>query len=246
MISLKALASFLGVLVAGPVSAAGLPSEVAFTTAPGDAAVERVFTVTNTASSSVTVALLVTCTCLSVDPPSLTLPPHGSARVRARYDPADSEGARNAILVRIRGGENADRMIPVTVARSRPSPSAGGACQMCNQLEKQFQEAVASPSFRPRVSMLYYFSADCGTCTVFLQSEIPRLERLLGIEIALDLRDISESANVTEIEQVLAGRGMKLGALPVIVGRGIALQGEKEIRDRLAPALLLATSSRRQ
>ncbi len=94
--------------------------------------------------------------------------------------------------------------------------------------------------------MRYYYSVDCRSCTNFLQSEIPRIEKLLGTEIVIELRDIGQEAHLNELMQALAGRGVSLAEFPVVAVNGVILQGDREIREKLAAVLLKTTSVRRQ
>ena len=144
-------------------------------------------------------------------PSSFALAPGKSMRVRVTFSRKGSQGTvKNAIFVRVRGGEIVDSMLTVrgTITSKEPVASSEG-CLRCRELEKEFQKAVAVSSSQRQMGVRYYFSGDCASCTKFIESEIPRLQRALGRRIVMDLV-----------------------AFPNIVVDDTVLQGEKEIRER--------------
>ncbi len=227
----KSLLSFLVFLLGQTLFALDMPSEWVFGTRPDDAPLVHSFTVKNTAWAAVTVSALASCECLSIGPSSFTLAPGKSMRVKLTFSPKGIQGAvKYAVLVTVRGGETADTILTVrgTIVSKEPK-APGEGCLRCRELEEEFRKAVAVTS---ELSVRYYFSGDCASCTRFIESEVPRLQKALGRKFVMVLLDIRTVDHLVEILETLEKKGIPLTAFPVIVIDDTVLQGEKEIREQ--------------
>ncbi len=230
----KCLLSFLVFLLGQALFALEMPSEWVFGARPDDAPLNHSFTVKNTARADVTVSALSSCECLSIGPSSFTLAPGKSMRVNLTFNPKGAQGAvKYAVLVTARGGETADTILTVrgTIVSKEPK-TPGEGCLRCRELEEEFRKAVAVSSSGRPLSVRYYFSGDCASCTRFIESEVPRLQGALGVKFVMDLRDIQAGDHLDEILETLEKKGISLAAFPVMVIDDAVLQGEKEIRER--------------
>ena len=81
------------------------------------------------------------------------------------------------------------------------------------------------------LAIRYYFSPECGSCVRFVDREVPRVEKLLGITIKLVLRDIRLPGVVEELDALLAERKLTLTVLPVLVAGETVLVGSKAISE---------------
>ncbi len=237
--SKRGLAALLAFLVGQTVLAVDMPSEWDFGTRPDDARFAQTFTVKNTAGSSVSVTTLASCDCLSVAPSSFRLAPAKSVRVRVTFDPTGLRGdVSRMILVKVRGGESTDRVFTVRgTIEAKAAAAPAKECLPCRAREEELRKAAAVSSDPGGIEVRYYYSGDCASCTRFIESEIPRLQKALGKRIAMDLRDIRTAAHAEEIVLVLAKKGASLVAFPVILVDDTVLQGEKEIRARFESVL---------
>jgi hypothetical protein len=159
------------------------------------------------------------CGCLTIEPSKLSLMPGQSADVVLAFDPAGYfGGVAKTILVRIEG--RADRRIVVrgTVFSSvRASiPSHARECALCPDQSRVVR---------------FYFSADCGSCSQLLETEVPRVAKALGREILVNRRDIWSLEILRELSEILSVGGLELTALPVLVIGKAVLQGEPAIRS---------------
>jgi hypothetical protein len=82
----------------------------------------------------------------------------------------------------------------------------------------------------PAVSLRYYFSPDCGSCRDFLGREVPRVEKAVGRNLRVELRDIRLPGVLDELEAALAARGLQLTSVPVLVLDDAVLAGSKQIK----------------
>jgi len=115
-------------------------------------------------------------------------------------------------------------------------------CEWCKKLSVELRKQ-AYDSWRKREGVLhYYYSADCRTCTDFLDREIPRVEQAVGRSIEVDRQDIRDPGVLDELDAVLAGLQQELRALPVLVIGGTVLQGEEEIRARFEKEMQAASA----
>lgn len=190
----------------------------------------------NTGRTTLEVRLLTSCTCLVVQPERLTLAAGATAQVRLALDPGGlSGGISKLVLARVENASGLDRLLAVegTVTSTRPPTLRQETeCEWCKKLSGQLRKQ-AYDSWRKREGVLhYYYSADCRTCTDFLDAEIPRVEKSIGRAIEVDRQDIRDPGVLDELDALLAARKLALRALPVLVAGDAVLQGEKEIRDR--------------
>jgi len=89
-----------------------------------------------------------------------------------------------------------------------------------------------------RVMLTYWYTPGCRECGQFLDAEVPRLARELGISIDVEQRDILAPGVYEEYARVAAVRGTDVHGIPgLLVDDGVLLQGEDEIRAGLAAAL---------
>jgi hypothetical protein len=117
-------------------------------------------------------------------------------------------------------------------AKNPPVLREDTECEWCKKLSAELRKQ-AYDSWRRREGVLhYYYSADCRTCTDFLDGEIPRVAKAVGRTIEVDRQDIREPGVLDELDALLAARKLALAALPVLVIGDTVLQGEKEIRAR--------------
>jgi hypothetical protein len=199
-------------------------------------AVSRTITLQNTGRNPLAIRLLSSCSCLAVQPEKLQLGAGAAASVRLTLDPAGlSGGISKLVLAKVENAEGLDRLLAVNgTVRSKTPPTARQEteCEWCKKLSADLRKQ-AYDSWRKREGVLhYYYSADCRTCTDFLDREIPRVEKAIGRTIEVDRQDIRDPGVLDEMDDLLAVRKLELNALPVLVIGGTVLQGEKEIRAR--------------
>ena len=232
-----AVAVLLAALAAPPISAdLVMPGSWDVGTIGDAAAVSRTVTLQNTGRAALEVRLLSSCTCLVVKPDRVRIDAGGSAAVRLTLDPAGLSGAiSKLVLARVENVEGLDRLLTVdgTVrAKNPPAARLDTECEWCRKLSAELRKQ-AEDSWRKREGVLhYYYSPDCRNCTDFLDREIPRIEKAAGRTIEIDRQDIREPGVLDELDAVLAGLGLELQALPVLVIGRTVLQGEAEIRSR--------------
>ena len=213
----------------------------------GDAAaVSRSITVQNTGRAPLAIRLLTSCSCLTVHPERLRLEAGAAAVVRLTLDPAGlSGGISKLVLAKVENAEGLDRLLTVNgTVRSKTPPTTRQEteCEWCKKLSVELRKQ-AYDSWRKREGVLHYYSsADCRTCTDFLDREIPRVEKAVGRAIEVDRQDIRDPGVLDELDAVLAGLEQELRALPVLVIGGTVLQGEQEIRARFEKEMRAASA----
>ncbi len=195
----------------------------------------------NTGRAPLEIRLLSSCTCLTVQPDRLRLAAGASGQVRLTLDPAGlSGGISKLVLAKVDNADGLDRLLTVEgTVRSRTPPALRQEteCEWCKKLSAELREQ-AYDSWRTREGVLhYYYSADCRTCTDFLDAEIPRVAKAIGRTIEVDRQDIREQGVLDELDALLAARKLALDALPVLVIGDTVLQGEKAIRAGFEKAM---------
>ncbi len=213
-----------------------IPGSWSIGTIDDTAPVSTAVTIRNTGGTTLEIRLLSSCTCLTVRPDRFRLAPGASSQVRLTLDPAGlSGGISKLVLAKVENADGLDRLLTVdgTVAsKTPPTLRQEAECEWCKKLSAELRKQ-AYDSWRKREGVLhYYYSADCRTCTDFLDAEIPRVSRAIGRTIEVDRQDIRDPGVLDELDAVVAARKLALEALPVLVIGDTVLQGEKEIRAR--------------
>ena len=230
---LPAVAMVLLVFIVASVGFAEAASGVVFSASSWDfgildqdASAETVVSIDNRTANPVTVSLIPTCNCLSVEPSHLQIPSGSAGSFRLRFDSDGEEGKiSHILLVRTDSPslERASFVVGGTVRKSRVTFSSSAA------------EGNDSSSSKGRIILTYYYSPGCPSCERFLVDEVPRLARDLGVEIEVRRRDVFAPGVFEEYEQIARSFGIKeLRAFPALqVGDTALLQGEGEIGSNL-------------
>ena len=149
-------------------------------------------------------------------PERLRLEAGAAAVVRLTLDPGLSGGISKLVLAKVENAEGLDRLLTVngTVRSKAPQEKRQETeCEWCKKLSVELRKQ-AYDSWRMREGVLhYYYSADCRTCTDFLDREIPRVQKTVGRTIEVDRQDIRDTGVLDELDAVLAGLKQELRAL---------------------------------
>ncbi len=188
----------------------------------------------NLTDRPVAVRLTSTCDCLSVEPASLDLPPRGRAAFRLRYDPSAESGEVEKYLVLssdlpelpkalylVRG------MVTGAQAEQEPAPPPAGA-------------RSAAQAGGPSVPLDFFYAAGCRSCLRFLRRTLPELERELGLALPVRESNILDPVQYAAYRRLLDSRGEQERAFPALRVGARLLQGEREIRENLRPAVQAA------
>jgi cytochrome c biogenesis protein CcdA len=185
----------------------------------------------NLTDRAVAVRLVSTCDCLSVEPTTLQLPPGGQAGFRLRYDPSAE------------GGEVEKYLVLTSDLPELPKALYRVHGRVTGAEAGETQPEVGRPAARtaPRsVALDFYYAAGCRSCRRFLRQTLPALERELGVALPVREGDILEPGVYEDYRRLLESRGEQERAFPALRVGSRLLQGEKEIRDGLRPAVLEA------
>jgi cytochrome c biogenesis protein CcdA len=196
-----------------------------------DDTAETSVSIENRTDRSVTVDLILTCGCLSVEPSRLQIPSGGTGAFRLVLD---SEGEKGEIVrtLLIRTDSPA---LASTLFEVRGTVRGGGKVAARPRIGGK-ADASASKEW---IVLTYYYSPGCPSCERFLADEVPRLARELGVEIEVRRRDVFAPGVFEEYEQIARSFGIKeLRAFPALqVGDTALLQGEGEIGSNLEATL---------
>lgn len=192
-------------------------------------------TVSNSASNPVSLDFISTCACMEVHPSKVTIPARSSFVFKLNYDSADDSGiTRKAFIVNsdIPGSKPSQYLLDgivrvVNIAHGgawvRNSPGYGGTTALTT------------------VTLLYYYTPGCKSCTEFLSFELPKLEHELGLRIEVERKDILDPGSWEELSAFANSLGTGIQAMPALRAGNTLLQGEIEIRKEIAGILQEAT-----
>jgi hypothetical protein len=198
-------------------------------------------TVTNGSTAEAAVSFMPTCTCLSVEPASRLIAPGASARFTLGYDTKDVAGAgrtvvpdRKAFIVRSGlPGDPAPYYYFVTAAvHSAVSDATLG------------RPWIAGTGRDVVVSLSYWYDAGCRECNDFIGSWIPLREQELGLRIEMLLKDPGVPLLEEELSRLLPQRAKQIPTYPVLRAGYAMIQGDSEIREKLAGILKAAVGAR--
>ena len=186
--------------------------------------------VTSTAAEPVTVTLVPTCDCLTVEPGSRLIAASGRATFLLTYDSKDDTGiVKRVIIVRSSAPGAKDRayLVNGVVRQVRQDGAAATAWTRSDQ-----------PIVGDGVDLIYYYTPGCRSCEEFLSVELPRIGKELSRTLRLQKRDILDPAAFEELSRFAASLGTTVSAIPALrVGAGQLLQGDQVIRAQARGAI---------
>jgi cytochrome c biogenesis protein CcdA len=201
------------------------------------ARVQHAVVVRNRGAVPVTVTFIPTCTCLTAAPSVRALPPGVEGTFLLSYDSADDTGNTRKDFI-VRSDPPAAQTLFYTLtgtvrAQTGQAGAAGGA----------WVRRDAPGGSSATATLTYYYTPGCRSCEEFLSVEIPRLEKELGIRIVMEKKDILTTSAYQELSAIVAARGQVIRELPALRAGDILLQGDGEIRRKLAAALKAGVAS---
>ena len=197
------------------------------------ARIESTVVVANHSRTPATVTFVSTCSCLTVEPGSRHIAAGGAASFRLGYDSTDDTGnTAKAFIVRtdLPGMERLSYVLRGTVRADRPAPAPAGSW---------IRQGIATAGSAV-VVLFYYYTPGCRSCEEFLSTEVPRLEKKLGIHIDIQRKDVLDPALYEELSSFAASQGQSIQAIPALRAGMTLLQGDQEIRAKLAEVLTSA------
>jgi cytochrome c biogenesis protein CcdA len=214
------------------------------------ARIESTVVVANHSRTPVTVTFVSTCSCLTVEPNSRIIAAGGEASFRLGYDSSDDTGnTAKAFIVRTDppGTQRLSYVLRGTVRAERrdaPAPASSWIRQGTGTTDIAPRSTVAAETARNTVravaTLSYYYTPGCRSCEEFLSTEVPRLEKKLGIRIDIQRKDILDPALYEELSSFAISQGQSIRAIPALRAGMTLLQGDQEIRAKLAEVLTSA------
>jgi len=238
-------------LSTGPLHAAAAPSltfspEVwKFGMIAQGARIESTVVVANHSRTPVTVTFVSTCSCLTVEPNSRIIAAGGEASFRLGYDSSDDTGnTAKAFIVRTDppGTQRLSYVLRGTVRAERrdaPAPASSWIRQESTG-NAEVPRETARNTVRAVAALAYYYTPGCRSCEEFLSTEVPRLEKKLGIRIDIQRKDVLDPALYEELSSFAISQGQSIRAIPALRAGMTLLQGDQEIRAKLAEVLTSA------
>jgi len=230
---------FVSILLLLSYSAAAIvvtPSEWDFSTIESDGGLERqVVQILNNYDREITVTLISTCGCLTVDPAMLKLQAGEIGTVTLFFDPVDEKGLveRDMIILSTQPGFTKVLFLVHGEVLEARDGKKGGA-------EKSPAAFAAGRS----VQLQYYYSPGCKSCLRFLNRTIPELEKKLNLKIEVARFDILKPEVYEGYHARLENLGVEEKAFPALFVGGILLQGDREIEAKLEGELLALTQGK--
>jgi cytochrome c biogenesis protein CcdA len=218
---------------AGTPALAFSPPQWKFGMIAQGARIECTVTATNGGPSPVTVTFVPTCTCLASEPRARAIPAGGTGTFVLRYDSSDDTGTtRKDFIVQTEPPLPDTRYYTlngtVRAQGSRAGPSGSAWIR---------HDAAAGGAASATAVLSYYYTPGCRSCEEFLSVEIPRLQKELRIRIEMVKKDILTTSSYQELASLAAARGGAIRELPALLAGDTLLQGDREIREKLAATL---------
>ena len=232
------ITAHLLILLAAPAFCQIEPAQWYFETVPENQRIEEDVAVRNTGGSSLQIAFVSTCPCLSAAPDTITIPPGQTGTVHLAFDPAGYSGSiTKSFLLRSSDPELDGLRYPVFGTVTPASAATEQSeCVPCAELE---EDAARSGSYEATpVYLEYYYSPGCRQCEEFLSKEIPKIVAELGIRLLVNALDINEGTTLEKLRARLSALKTKSSGFPALAIGDHVLQGEREIREGLRDLIL--------
>jgi cytochrome c biogenesis protein CcdA len=196
------------------------------------ARIERAVTVTNGGATAVTVTFVPTCTCISSEPGTRAIPAGGRGEFILSYDSSDDTGTTRKDFI-VQAEPPVSGALYYTLTGTVRAGNNGVSASGSAWIRRDAADGAASAT----VVLSYYYTPGCRSCEEFLSVEIPRLQKELGIRIVMDKKDILSTSSYQELSAIVSARGGAIQELPALLAGDTLLQGDREIREKLAATL---------
>jgi hypothetical protein len=199
-----------------------------------DAKPETTLTVGNRSADPVTVSVIPACDCLAVEPVRRTIAAGARAAFRLAFDPSAEAGAISRDLVIVTDIPGRGKLLFTVTGTVEGGPDATPVGDAAGSAPPGGEDLATGRT----IPLTYFYTPGCRSCERFLAEELPRLARERGVAIDVIRRDVLASGGYEEYARVAGSLGTAVHAIPgLLVGDGVLLQGEDQIRARLAAAL---------
>jgi cytochrome c biogenesis protein CcdA len=160
--------------------------------------------------------------------------PGGRIAFSLRYDPKGDEGkTQKFFIVKTdafgREGEKPQYFMLSGIVRPGTGKAAASGA---------VAPAAGSAGGQGGLKLLYYYMPGCRSCERFLSVELPSFQARTGVAIVAERRDLLDDAVYEELSAFAASIGVGIREVPVLRVGNTLLQGDDEIRERLASVLL--------
>ena len=190
--------------------------------------------VENLDSTPVTVTLIPTCSCNSVDPPVRPLAAGTNAVFHLRYDSTDDRGiTTKSFLVRTDPPSPPLYFFIRGTVRERRADASSAGSPPAGAWTRTSRGSGSAPPAVP-IEVAYYYAPGCRSCEEFLAVEIPRLQQSIGRPIHVTKKDLLSRAVYEELAVEASARGQSVTAVPALIVGDTLLQGDALIRGKLA------------
>ena len=198
--------------------------------------ITRDLTITNEDSAPVTVTLVPTCDCTTVEPASLALAAGASGVFHLRYDSKDDRGitTKSFVVQTEPGSEPRYYFLQGTVREQGPARGGAGTRQQPGAGGATAAQAPAAPP----IVVTYFYTPGCRSCEEFLSVEIPRIEKEIGRRIVVQKKDLLSRGLYEELDSAATAAGQSVTAIPALRVGDTLLQGDGLIRAKLQSVLL--------
>ncbi|MBN1409937.1 MAG: DUF1573 domain-containing protein [Spirochaetales bacterium] len=182
----------------------------------------------NTGEDAVTVQIMPTCDCVTVNPEELDIAPQSTGKVILFFDPKDETGTIDKfLLVRTTDPGLGKAHFPITGKIGYDTQSTGAPDS----------ESTDNGLYGTSVEIVFYHDLSCKICEKFLEYSIPQLEKSLGTDIKVISKNLNDPAVYTELIDRLKKMNIEQKAFPVLIADGHALQGFDDICSNIQDAL---------
>ena len=181
----------------------------------------------NRGTDPVKVSLMSTCGCLSVQPQEGVVEPGGVFTAEMVFDSFDDRGDFEKIMI-IR---TTHPELPKAFFMVRGSVKGSFNSEDNAEIEQAGDQDVSDlPEDNPEKLVFdYYFSSSCRECRIFLSETVPAIAERLNVTLGENRKEIEDPEVFEELTERLEENGLASRGFPVVVFKGVFLQGEDAI-----------------
>jgi cytochrome c biogenesis protein CcdA len=217
------------------------PAEWKFGVVDQDEILNSQVVAVNRGSSMLKLSLVPTCDCLQISPAGAQIvAPGGRVAFSLRYDPKGDEGkTQKFYIVKTEAPGGADEKPQYFMLSGIVRPDSGSAAAPGAAVSAVSAAGAADSAGEQRsLKLLYYYMPGCRSCERVLSVELPEVQARTGVAAAAERRDLLDDAVYEELSAFAASIGVGIREVPVLRAGNTLLQGDDEIRERLASVLL--------
>jgi len=204
------------------------PEQWDFGTIDNSKPVQKEITIKNSGLKAVHLRLIITCSCLDVQPGKLTLSGGETRNIQFKYEPFEDSGEVTMMVIIV---SEPDKDVKRYFFNISGIVDSSISAKPVDELKEETVKADEAVWFN------FYYDHGCRGCVVFLSRVMYKLQDEMDIKLRVVERDIRNPVMYAEYIDKTAKLEVKERDFPALIIGNVVLQGADEIERKFGEVL---------